>query len=722
MLIALLVSVLASLAGAATSPTTALASPTPQNSQRPSRTAQQPTDPSVQVTLTGVTPASVTAKGTITITGTVRNTSKVPMTWVQVSFWRSRDPITDPAALDSVLASPVTVPIGERWFNEKNEASIDNVTDPEATRTFEPGQQASFTVSGTASQMGLTSPGSYLVGVHVQATPQGQDRLTVGRSRVLTVVSDATTKARLTPVVELASRPSVGLDGTFMDDHLAGELPGRLGSLVAAATNRHTTVLIDPALLDEVTAMAAGYTVNGKPGTGTQAAKQWLAGLAPLLSSGRAYRLPYGNADVVGAAREDRGVVLSRSRTALSPDNPASSLPLAVVDEAGALDRPALSLIVSQLHPQMVLSAAADPSRGSYSDAGTMLMPLTAGLTDGGPDQAAGPAQRRGRLLAQTALDSQAGRPVVTVVDTGAELDAAGLTATSKPEPWLTVTDLWTAIGTPSTSNPLPSSSKVPTVLSGSWWADQTAAARDAADWANVLDDPATTLKTARTLSRGVSLNLRDSERQNWLAQAMSSATQLLSGQSILLHAAESFVMSSSSNTLPLTVTNHLAETVRIKVKFTSEYPQRITIPTTSVVTIRSGETQTVRFSPRASSNGVVGMTAQLTGPGGRPLGSPRSFLVRATRMDDIGWIIIVVSGAVVLGATLLRIHQVRSRQGTAASTFTKELTEGLEEASQHHADRPEEQPAGKPADSPSDPPSVPQATDDAGRGSRSDR
>jgi Sec-independent protein translocase protein TatA len=90
--------------------------------------------------------------------------------------------------------------------------------------------------------------------------------------------------------------------------------------------------------------------------------------------------------------------------------------------------------------------------------------------------------------------------------------------------------------------------------------------------------------------------------------------------------------------------------------------------------------------------------------------------------MDDIGWIIIVVSGAVVLGATLLRIHQVRSRQGTAASTFTKELTEGLEEASQHHADRPEEQPAGKPADSPSDPPSVPQATDDAGRGSRSDR
>ncbi|AZZ40551.1 hypothetical protein C0Z10_13300 [Acidipropionibacterium jensenii] len=666
--------VLASLATTVSGSATALAAPS-----QPTRSTRQPTNPEVLATVTSVTPDTVDANGTITIRGTVRNTSTVPMTWVQVSFWRSRDPITDVGSLDSVLVSPITMPVGERWFNEKNEASLDNITDPEATQTFEPGQTAPFQVSGTAKEMGLTTPGSYLVGVHVQATPKGRDRMTVGRARVLTVVSDTATKAQLTPVIELSSRPSVGLDGTFMDDHLAGELTGRLNALVDAAVSRRSTVVIDPALLDEVTSMAAGYTIDGKPGTGTQAAKDWLGKVRPLLSSGRVFRLPYGNADVVGAARAGRSVVLSRTQTALTSDNPASSLPLAIVDEAGALDRRSFSAISSALHPEVVLSAASSPSESSSVVSGTTLIPLTAGLLDGGPDHATSTAQSRGRLLAQTLLNSQAGRHVVTVVTSDSDL------AATEPTSWLTLSPLSTAVGTPSITSPLPASSTVPTSLRGSWWTDQGDAARDAADWGDILGDAELArTKTARTLSRATSVNLGSAGHSQWLNQAMASADQLLAGHSITLHSAESFVMSSSSNALPLTVTNRLAETIRLKVVFTSENPQRITIPATPVVTVRSGETQTIRFAPRASSNGVVEMSAQLTSPSGRPLGSPHQFVVRATRMDDIGWIIIIISGAVVLGATLLRIHQVRSRDGTGAASLAEELSEGLEEATEH--------------------------------------
>ncbi len=694
---ALLLALLLAVLTAMTSAAPALASPA---TTHPARATQNPSTPAVTVDLTSVTPDSVDANGTITIKGTVTNTSKVAMTWVQVSFWRSRDPITDPSALSSVLSSPITMPVGERWFGEKNEASMDNITDPEATQTFQPGQTASFQVSGTAKEMGLTTAGAYLVGVHVQATPVGRSRLTVGRARVLTVVSAATTKAALTPVVELSSRPAIGLDGTFMDDHLAGELTGRLTTLLSAAQNRQATVLVDPGLVDEVIAMAAGYTVDGRPGTGTQAAINWLAALTPVLQGGNAYRLPYGNADVVGAARAGHQVVLTRARDALAATstgasgtagssststNPAANLPLAVVDRAGALDRPSLTSIVDVLHPQVVLSSAADTTATSYSTSGTTLVPLSTDVLDGGPDHTSSPAQRRGRLLAQALLDSQDGRPVTTVVTTEKELAVVGLTATST-EPWLTLRSLSAAVGTPSTTNPLPARSRVPTVLQGSWWTDLEVAARHAAGWGDVLADPAqTTLKTDRALSRGVSVDLAAAQRSGWLTTAMSSATQLLSGTSINLHAAESFVMSSASNYLPLTVTNRLDATVRVKVVFTSEYPQRISVPTTQVVTIRSGETQTIRFSPRASSNGQVEMTAQLTSPAGRPLGVQHHFLIRATRMDDIGWVIIVISGAVLLGATLLRIHQVRHRQGTDAATLAEELTAGLEEATQHH-------------------------------------
>ena len=55
-------------------------------------------------------------------------------------------------------------------------------------------------------------------------------------------------------------------------------------------------------------------------------------------------------------------------------------------------------------------------------------------------------------------------------------------------------------------------------------------------------------------------------------------------------------------------------------------------------------------------------MTATLTSRDGRPIGQPETFVVKATQMDDIGWVIIVVSGGIVIAATVLRIRQVRNR------------------------------------------------------------
>ena len=52
-------------------------------------------------------------------------------------------------------------------------------------------------------------------------------------------------------------------------------------------------------------------------------------------------------------------------------------------------------------------------------------------------------------------------------------------------------------------------------------------------------------------------------------------------------------------------------------------------------------------------------MQAHLSTPSGRLLGSQANFVVKATQMDDVGWIIIVVSALVLIIATVLRIRQV---------------------------------------------------------------
>lgn len=623
----------------------------------------QAATPAVQVAITDVSPDTVDADGTITIKGTVTNTSTSTMKWVQASFWRSRDPIASVSSLNSLASSPPTVPVGERWFHEPDEASIDNITDAGGHASFKPGQRSTFSVRGTASAMGLTAvDAAYLVGVHVQAYPDDGSRLTVGRARVFTVVSGPSTRAELTPVIELSTIPSVRVDSTFSDDHLAADLTGRLSELVDQATSRSATVLVDPALVDEADAMAAGYTVNGHTGTGTRAAKDWLKKLAPLLTSGRAYRLPYGDADVVGAARQDHTTVLARTRTALSSQNGASKLPLAITDEAGALDTPTLNRITSQLSPSLVLTSAVPAGTATVKGAADVVG-LSPSLLAGGPDRATSAPQVRGRLLAQALLMNRADTPAITLVR-----DQTGLAATATAS-WLSGESLDSTLAGATGAPDLPARSRTNTVLRGTWWADQITAASDAADWGNVLGDaPATDLKTARALSRGISLMIPSARRQDWLAQAMSPATELLNGSGVTLHSTDSFVMSSASNEFPLTITNRLTDTVSVKVTFTSQNPQRIDIPDTQVVTVGPQESQTVKFKPQASSNSVVEMTARLATPSGRPLGTPAGFLIRATRTDDIGWILIIVSGAVVLGATLLRVRQV-SRRGTRART-----------------------------------------------------
>ena len=110
----------------------------------------------------------------------------------------------------------------------------------------------------------------------------------------------------------------------------------------------------------------------------------------------------------------------------------------------------------------------------------------------------------------------------------------------------------------------------------------------------------------------------------------------------------------------PVTITNSLAFPVTVRLVFDSASPQRIQVPPTDYVTVEPGEHLTLNIEPEASSNSVVNVQASLETVGGDRFGIPATIEITATDLGRVGWIIILVSGAVVLGGTAWRISAVR--------------------------------------------------------------
>lgn len=88
------------------------------------------------------------------------------------------------------------------------------------------------------------------------------------------------------------------INGEFIDDELARSIAidGRLGKLVFDPPAGKRTWIIDPALVEDVTAMSTGYTLtSGVAGKGRDVAQAWLAQLELITASDPVVAMAYGN-------------------------------------------------------------------------------------------------------------------------------------------------------------------------------------------------------------------------------------------------------------------------------------------------------------------------------------------------------------------------------------------------------------------------------------------
>lgn len=152
------------------------------------------------------------------------------------------------------------------------------------------------------------------------------------------------------------------------------------------------------------------------------------------------------------------------------------------------------------------------------------------------------------------------------------------------------------------------------------------------------------------------------------VAHLESSRAASFDPDDITFTASPSFVMGARTNEFPTTITNATPFDVYLRIAVRSENRLRLDVPDTDILEVRSGESLTALLRPEASGNGVTMVHAQLESQHGRRFGPVVDIEITATEFGRVGWIIIIVSGAVVLGGTVWRIRAVQRERAKEAS------------------------------------------------------
>lgn len=619
-----------------------------------------------EITLSSMSPSSVTNSGNLTLTGTVTNKSTATITTPTVRLWRDRAPLTNADAITLLMQDQSSPTLADVVTTS---AAKDTLT------SLQPGASTNFTVSASFTDgddpLALVSPGNaYLVGVRVDSSAGVQ----VGSSRTL-IAYPGSTSYSATTVAQLSSAPSfVGTDSgkpVFTDDHLADELTpdGRLSQLAQLAESNGVSAVIDPLLVDELTSMAAGYEVRGAdgvrvPGRGQGLATAFLDRLGRIATNGRSYRSLYAMLNVSAASSAAREDLLTSAAQLSASNQMVKALPLAITVNS-ALTSKDLDFL-ADARPELVLAQGVDPSSAvqrakatGNSPSELTVVPVQTTLGDGGPSPLPDTdlVHRVGRLQSEQLVRAAAYGTSVHLVTTGdaARAELAGATGRVR----VSMQDLVKKSSSPKT---LLLGNTAEITAPGSLTATEADARTQLNFYADLTGEDAG-INTSSLLTRTWSASFATvNDAESYLITAMATVDGALKSGTVDVHMSEKIVVPSKSTSLPISLTNSMSIPVRVKVHFDSDNASRIDIGDTDVIRLDPGESATIRISPHASGSGTVQMNAMVVTTGSQPhqLGDSVRFTVQANNVGNLGWIIIIASGVVLLSATALRVRQVR--------------------------------------------------------------
>jgi hypothetical protein len=711
-------------------------SPTPA----PSGSAEQA--PPLTVQLTGLTPLAPQPGDTLVLRGVLHNVSPAAVSGLQVQLLVSRDQVGSRGAFDGYADTP-DGPFTITTFD----AAPVHVT--LGSPQVQPGATDRFSVSVAVDDLHLPAGGPWQVhalGVDVTGLTAAGTQ-TVGRLHTFLpwapLVPGVGLPTQVAWIWPLVDGPHRSASAVWQDDALAGELAdgGRLAGLVAAggaAQTQHppaprrvrrprhrrvtkparpsptvtpvpVTWAVDPLLIDDARAMAAGYRVRSpdgpRPGKGQAAATSWLTALRTATSHGSVLSLPYADPDVVAAVRSNlaAAVQLATSAGQALVERALGVTPLTFGwPPDGLLDQRTLDTLFAGGVTTVVLDDSALPvSGGPPSETPSAHTTVTARdgnldalLVDGGLSAA---VQDGADNPADAALDVQ--RVLCELLMIQAELPgdqrtiviapdrrwapsstyATALLAGSGRVPWIAPVSLAQAAETPVYDkvqrDPLAYPPATGNRPSGRLAELPRRYLRTVRGLKARLDTFAAILPPGNAKARTFDDALLRALSSRWRSdvgladQRLETLRDELGSAMRQVHIASRpgslVTLTSHSGTVPITVANDLDTPVHVVVGINSDQHLRIAGRGRVAKTILPHRQVPFDLRATAKTSGVFPLTVSLytPGPGSRLYGEPVNLLVRSTAYGTVALVITVGATAMLLVAVVIRL----TRRGLTA-------------------------------------------------------
>ncbi len=261
------------------------------------------TAPAQQVTIaiTSISPQVARPGKSVTVTGTVTNGTKIPVSGLAVQLWSSTAPLGSRSELASYAAGQLQV-----------DSPLPVITP--LAGVLGAGATRSWTLTAPAATLGLTSFGVYPLAAQVSATgaPLNAEHTFLPFWPGSAKSAQLARPEQVAWIWPLTAPPERAACPALLDNDLAGsfQATGRLGSLLAAGsspagTAADLTWAIDPSLLTSAAVMSQPYLVGGTAAcTGavaeraSPAAAAWLASLKTVTASQDFFVTPYADVDV----------------------------------------------------------------------------------------------------------------------------------------------------------------------------------------------------------------------------------------------------------------------------------------------------------------------------------------------------------------------------------------------------------------------------------------
>ncbi len=215
----------------------------------------------LEVRIASITPSTLSDDDRpLTISGTVTNQSAEQWTAVNLYSFRSEAPIVDATSLAASAAIEADAYVGTRIITPGTEATVD---------VLDPGESADFSLTVPRSEIAVTEPGVYWLGVHASGDSSvPRDAFADGRARTfipLVPRERGADRTRVEAAIVVPVRETVWFQPAGRIGRLARWTRtltdgGRLDSILDAGevADVPITWLVDPAVPAAVARLAAG--------------------------------------------------------------------------------------------------------------------------------------------------------------------------------------------------------------------------------------------------------------------------------------------------------------------------------------------------------------------------------------------------------------------------------------------------------------------------------